>query len=1271
MKYMKARSTIPVRSRRLLLAGAMALAALHGAAQSGKPTLFLISNSHLDTQWNWDVKTTINDYVHKTMTENMALMDKYPAFLLNYEGAIKYMWMKEYYPAEFERLKSYVASGRWHVSGMSVDAGDVMVSSAESILHSMLYAHRFYRQEFGVRGGRDIMLPDCFGFSYALPALARHAGVRGFHTAKLAWGSASYDRLAPFGVWQGVDGSQIYAIYKPGAYDAHEEFNKDMTTDQETLERARANASAYGVPAVFRYVGPRSDHGGGLQDRQGSTGENTPYWLDLSARKQDGDLSVVLATPDECFHYLDSLRNGKYQVWDGELPMRSHGVGCYTSWGLLKRWNRKTELLADAAEKASSLSHWLGARPYPAPQLRDAWVRMLWQQHHDGVTGTSILAANDISYNEYYLANKQFAQELLASAGATSALMDTRAGGIPMLVYNPLSQERTDVVEAEVDCPDGAAGVRVLGPDGREVLSQVLSHDGRSGRLRLLFAATVPPLGYAVYDIRPGEPSTLTSSLTANAQARQMSDGRYRVTVSAQGDVAQVYDLANKRALLGAVRQQMIYDHEDTWPAWEVSYTDVCRAPEAQPGSDARVTLVEDGPLRKSFRVWRSQDGSTFVQYIRMTALSHRIDCVNEVDWQTPERMLKVRFPFTFAASRDTYDLSLGTIARGVRTPDCYEVQGHQWADHTAAGGQYGVSILNDCKYGWDKPDTRTLRLTLLHTPSCGGYRHQANMDLGPNQFTYSILPHDGGWNQHTQCEAARLNQPLLAFTAPAHPGTLGRTVSLARLSTDSVSIKALKRAEDSDELIVRLYEWTGTDQPGVRVTFPAPIESAREVDALEQEVGPATFSDSTLTLAIGHYQPRTFAVRLKSPSLQPDTAALGGTPVSLPYNVDVMSGDKSRGNASTLYPYAYPAEQVPDTLLSGGVRFVMGDRRDGRRNALRCSGQDITLTPGAGEDKLCLLMASAAAQGSTARVVVGGDTTTIEVPCYTGRVGQPLTCTTLEAKYTRDPVALAIPHAHSVSGRANEAMQYMMAYRYCVPLPQDASSARILGSDTRLLLLAATTSSSPMDDLREATPLTTEIDYRELGSALADTLDGRLVPRTVTASHQNGSKEAATMANDQDPATKWCVTGGQSQEPWLQYTFAQPVVIDRWMVLGAARENGDYVARGFRLQYQSEDGTWVDADVVSGNTLNKCVRTMTPLTTQAVRLQMTQGEQDGYTTRVCEFAVYGHPQATTAITTVEATRQGMGHTYDLQGRRVSAPRHGIYIRDGRKVLVR
>ena len=140
--------------------------------QADKETLFLISNTHLDTQWNWDAKTTINQYIKNTLTQNMALMDKYPTFMLNYEGAIKYMWMKEYYPTEYEKMKGYIARGQWHVSGMSLDATDVMMSSAESILHSMLYANKFYQREFGVRGGYDIMLPDCFGFSYSLPSLA-------------------------------------------------------------------------------------------------------------------------------------------------------------------------------------------------------------------------------------------------------------------------------------------------------------------------------------------------------------------------------------------------------------------------------------------------------------------------------------------------------------------------------------------------------------------------------------------------------------------------------------------------------------------------------------------------------------------------------------------------------------------------------------------------------------------------------------------------------------------------------------------------------------------------------------------------------------------------------------------------------------------------------------------------------------------------------------------------------------------------------------------
>ena len=1267
--------------------------------QANKETLFLISNTHLDTQWNWDVKTTINEYIKNTLTQNMALMDKYPNFMLNYEGAVKYMWMKEYYPTEFEKMKGYIARGQWHVSGMSLDATDVMMSSAESILHSMLYANKFYQREFGVRGGYDIMLPDCFGFSYALPSLAKHAGIRGFHTAKLGWGAAAYDGLPPFGIWQGVDGSQVYAVYKPGAYDSHEDFNKDLTSDADMLKKIQENYSNYGVAAHFRYVGPRGDRGGGLQDNPDKEGENTPYWLDYNAGKTDGKIQVKLATPDEFFDYLDQYKNSKYKVWNSELPMRTHGVGSYTSWGLLKRWNRKNELLADAAEKASSLSYWLGAADYPTEALRDAWIRTIWQQHHDGITGTSTLKANEYSYNEYYVANRVFGQHLANAVGAASQVLDTQVEGIPMVVYNPLSHNRTDIVEGSMACPQRPYNMRVVGPDGEEVLSQITGYDEKTGQVSFIFAATVPSLGYAVYDVRLGEKSELTSSLEADENNRQLFNGRYRVTINANGDIQKLYDEEKSRTLINsAIRQQMIYDHEDTWPAWEISYTDVCRTPSAYVGGDADIQLVEDGPLRKSFRISRQTAGSTFIQYVRVTALSDRIDCVNEVDWRTPERMLKVNFPFYFSATKDTYDISLGTIQRAARSSDEYEVCGHQWADHSSSS--YGVSVLNDCKYGWDKPDARNLRLTLQHTPSCKNYDHQANMDIGPNSYTYSLFPHDGKWSEQTQMEAAHLNQPLMGFVAPKHAGTMGRSMQFVSLNTDKVSIKALKKAEETDELIVRVYEWTGQDQQDVTLQFPAEILTAREVNALEEDVENSTLStlNSKLTFSIGHYQPKTFAVRLKSPSAG-NIERGEGTPATFAYNIDVMSSDKQRGNANTTYcTYAYPAELIPDTMLVDGVRFAMGSRTDGKTNAMRISSTNtITLNRQAGENNLYLLMASATEAGSTVSVAMGEEEpVTIDVPYYSGKIGAPLSCTNLGSSYRKQNVAFVSSHAHNISGKSNETMAFMYMYKYCIPLPEGVNEVKLTCTDRKTFVLAATTSASHTDDLVAFTPITTEIDYNELNG---NTEDNRLEPKTITASHQNGTNEAGKFANDKNPTTKWCATSSQSKTPYLQYTFAEPVRVDRWMVLCAARESGGYVAEAFKLQYQADDDTWVDFADISSNQVNKVVSTLAePVTATRFRLQMVHGEQgDGYTTRIYEFALYGQTlrEYETGVirpnSLTPSLSQGEGAIYDLSGRLIfkgklsnssplplegtgeaspSSLKKGIYIVNGQKRIL-
>lgn len=1205
------------------------------SGQADQKTLFFISNSHLDSQWNWDVKTTINEYVRNTMEQNFTRLDKYPNLTFNFEGAIRYMWMKEYYPEQYAKLKTYVQNGRWHISGCAVDANDVMVSSAESIMRNWLYANQFFKKEFGVRGGYDVMLPDCFGFSYALPSLAKHCGFKGFHTAKLAWGSAGYDQLPPFGIWQGVDGSQIYAVYKPGAYDNHEQYNKNMANDSEMAAITADNYNKYGVAAEIRYVGPRSDRGGALQDNASSSGENTPYWLNLSAQT-NGAVKVRIATPDEIFDYLDQNKNQKYHVKDGELPMRTHGVGSYTSRTMLKLWNRRNELLADATEKSASLAQWLGVQTYPQTAINDAWVRNLWQAQHDGITGTSIPNAYLYSMNDYVLVNKTLTNLLKTTTGNIVRAMDTQTEGMPVVVYNPLSFQRTDIVEARLTMPAKPAGLRVFDKDGKEVLSQISSYDDTTGEVVFLFAATVPSLGYAVYDVRFGEASQLTSSLKMDRRSRQLSNGNYRLTLSETGDPSLLIDLANNRKVLSASQLQMIYDHEDTWPSWEISYTDILRTPTAV-DENVSITKAEDGPLRKSFRVVKEKDGSQFVQYIRMNALDNRIDIVSEVDWQSHERMLKANFQMAFNNPKATYDISLGTIERGNRTADCYEVQGHQWADMSTIDGSYGLSILNDCKYGWDKPTDSSLRLTLIHTPSTGNsYTHQAHQDLGVNLFTYSLFPHQGKWSELTQKAASQLNQPLVAVAAPKHEGALGKEVEFLSVSTDQVAVKAVKKAEETNELIVRVYEWAGQQHDKVTLTFPKRVLSAREVNGLEEPIGSATTSANTLTFSISKYQPKTFAVTL-APATTP-TDKQTDVAVSLPYNVDMMSYESKKNDALKSAPYAYPAELVPDVVTADGISFVMGNRSDGQENAVRCSGQTIDLPAAAGR-KLYLLAASTEATGTVGEFVVGDQTYQFEVPYYGGTLGQLDSPYNGGTHYRKQDVALTTTHSHHISGNSDEQYRFLYMYRFAITLPEGASQLK-LPSNSSLMVYAATVSDTQADDIQPLTTLQTYIDYQELGSLSDDACGEWIKPSNIWASHQNNDNESAKMAADRDELTKWCVTASQSQTPYLEYRFSEPREICQWMVLNAGSESDDYVTRACKLQ-RYDNGKWIDVDVISGNRDNKIVRGVTPFTTNRVRLQMIQGEQSGYITRIYEFGVYGKPRTVTAIqqpTTVAPT---------------------------------
>ena len=1198
--------------------------------QSQEKTLSFISDAHLDTQWNWTVKSTIDQYILNTMVQNFVLFEKYPGFRFNFEGAIKYMWMKEYYPTQYATLKKYIKSGQWNISGGAIDADDVMVPSAESIIRNFLYAQTYYKREFGIKGGSDIMLPDCFGFPYSLPSLGKHCGAIGFHTAKLAWGSPNYDILPPFGIWKGVDGSEIYTIFKPGSYSEHGIYNKDMSYDEGTLNEINSNYLNYGIYAAFHYVGV-GDQGGALQDDPTSSTENTPYWLQTSMNS-NGPVTVSMETPTQIFHRMDSLRNPKYVVWNNELPMTTHGTGCYTSQTIMKYWNRKNELLADNTEKSSVISDWLGGLKYPMDVLRESWIRMLWNQFHDDITGTSIPSAYVYSYNDEVLANLDLSKTLLNSVGAVAKQMNTQVDGIPLVVYNPLSINRTDIVESSIITDSKPNGIRVLDGVGNDVLAQILNYNSDTGELSFIFQATVPSLGYAVYELRLNESKDFKSSLSISEDL--LENESYKVEVNGRGDVASIYDKKNaKELLLSPLRLAMLNDRSETWPSWEILWNTVNTAPISYVDENVNISIEENGPLRVSLKVSRTKNGSEFVQHVRMTNpdISDRIDFVNEVNWQSRGILLKAIFPLSATNSKATYDISLGAIERGINTSSLYEVQGHQWADQLSSDSTYGVSILNDCKYGWDKPNNIMLRLSLIRTPAVSNnYVYQKDQDLGLNKFTYSFYRHDGKWNEATQWEAARLNQPLLAFQAAKHSGVLGKSYGFASLNTDKVSIKALKKAEDSDEIIIRVYELTGNDQNDVKITFPANIISANEVNGIEEKTSEASFSENSLSFNIGKFQPKTFAVKLESPVPTVVENNPSSIKVGLDYNIDVISYDSKKNDATSGVAYAYPAELLSDVVTADGIDFAIGNRDDGNCNAISCNGQTVTLPANSTSKKLYILAASRNVNGSDAEFTVDKTVYSFTIPYYVGNVGCWGTEYNLGTEYRRENVAFTATHRHNVSVSQNDSYNFMYMYKYCIPVNGNVSTLT-LPKNNDILVFAISLSDNENDNITPASVITS---LPENSTSSNDGCSMKLTPATVSASNQNGSVEGADKAIDGDVSTKWCVVDNSS--PWLELTFTAPVEICRWFILNAGVESADYITSDFRLQKYT-NGQWIDVDVVTNNTDNKVDRSVEPFTANRIRLHIDKGEQNGYTTRILEFAVFG-TNGETAIQTPQIT---------------------------------
>lgn len=1042
--------------------------------------LYCVGYAHLDTQWRWDYCTTIDKYIRSTLEDNFARFEKYPGYVFNFTGSVRYEMMKEYYPEQYKKLKDYIAQGRWFVSGSSVDEGDVNVPSAEAIIRQVLYGNDFFRREFD-KESVDFMLPDCFGFPASLPSIWAHCGLKGFSTQKLTWGSAVG---IPFkiGVWEGSDGKSVLAAFDPGPYVGAIKGRVDL--NKEWVSRVLDNGQKYGVFADYHYYGV-GDQGGAPRE------EDIQNYL-ASIDNPDSQIKVALVSSDQMFRDITPQLEARLPRYKGDLLLTEHSAGTLTSQSYMKRWNRKGELLADCAERAAVAAHWLGGAKYPREELNRSWVRLLANQMHDILPGTSIPRAYTFSWNDEIVAMNGFAAVTENSVEAIARELDTQVTGIPLVVYNPLAISREDPVEATVVFKQAPSHVQVYDSAGRPVPTQILEAMGN--KLRILFLATTPALSWSVFDVRPSEPDHTIPTLSISET--ELVNEHYRVSIDANGDISSIMDKSLNRELLSAPAR-LVFTHEKPlqWPAWNMDWNDRQKPPVDALSGPAKIRIVERGPVRVALEIERETRNSVVRQVIRLAGgdAGKRIEVINDIDWQSAECALKASFPLTASNPKATYNWGLGTIQRGNNEPTKYEVPSHEWFDLTDTSGSFGVTVLDDSKYGSDKPSDNELRLTLLYTPGVrSGYLDQHSQDWGRHEIVYGLYGHAGDWRQGgSEWQGRRLNQPLRVWQAEAHPGRLGKELALATISTQQVDIRAVKLAEHSDRVIVRVQELWGQSAQGVELAFSKPIESAEETDGQERVLGSANLKDGKLIFDLTPFAPKTFALRLAKATVSSTT--LSSQTVVLPFNIDVISSDNSFDDgAFDPSGRTIPAEMLPASIVSGGIQFELGLSGSGKMNAVSCSEQEIALP--AGFDRLHIL--AAADEDASAPLTLGDAAHEWSVQSWTGFVGQwddrtwdrdfdevDFVCegrvTGFKPAYIkRDPIAWFCTHRHHPR-RGNEPYRFSYLFKYEFPLAARDTMLR-LPDDPRIKVLAMTLSKGDGGDLRLASPLYDDFNRRK-----------------------------------------------------------------------------------------------------------------------------------------------------------------------------------------------
>ena len=999
--------------------------------------IFTIATAHLDTCWLWTYEKSISTFIPATMKENFRLFEKFPNYKFNFEGSNRYEIMEEYYPEDFEKLKTYVKEGKWNPCGSCYENGDVNTPSPEALTRNIIYGNGYFREKFGVESN-DIFLPDCFGFGRALPSIAAHSGLTGFSTQKLTWGG-SVDVPFDIGRWQGKDGKGIWCALKPSNYVA---ILGNPRKHQKALDNLKENIEKYGNPRTFIYHG-NGDRGGGPAKM---SVKNIAKAVKLNAKE---DIKVLFASTKEFFDELENMTaeaKARMPVFDRELLLTEHGTGSYTSRTVTKRWNRRCELLADAAERFSAAAYSEGIADYPEYTFEKAWKKVILHQFHDDITGTSFEECYKRSHNDYVQAMHSFSAEYTSSLKALTSKLDTSfVKGVAVVVSNPVQavDSRLGSVSADIDYDGNMAYTRVYDKSGNEVPSQVKKLS--ESKIRVSFMANVPSNGIKVYDIRfSDKKSPVETSLFADSNT--LENDYIKVTLDKSGDIASVYDKQRNAEALSSSLKFAIHHDVDSylWPSWEVKQSDFSRPAYMYPANPV-ITIEENGPALCKIKVVRKAGKSTFTQIISLDAESRYVSVENEVDWREEASLLKAEFHTKAKNEKALYDIGFGYTERGTNTPRLFEVPAQRWAGITDETGSYGTAIFSDSRTGWDKPDSSTLRLTCIHTP-LNNYRWECSqhiMDLGINRFGFAVYPH-GGETENIMANADAFCQPMHTFITDKHKGAIKDEYSAVKVSSDKVRMTAMKKAENSDKIIVRVCEYTGQPQKDVTLTFPKKIAEIIEVRGDEKEIASVPVTKGKLCFDIEANAIRSFAITFKD-AVAPESTQ---TSVELPYNAVAITSNSNKSASTLKGGISIPKEIVPEKVLTAGVSF---DMPKDSYNGLICKGQTLSLDKG--YSTLSLLITSLSGDKDTI-FKVGTREVSAKIQDSFEAIGMwDLMRSRIMAYIKPQAQALTFSHTHSKDGD----MLAKQMYFFKCDIPLDGSTEVTLPNDENILILSAT----------------------------------------------------------------------------------------------------------------------------------------------------------------------------------------------------------------------